>query len=244
MKIDSIQAEQSRPLAEDRASYVSCHVSLYFDDPAMDVLTALHHIHTMASLYAKHVEGTPDAPDFGQPVFGSVVEVYGTGEPDGDAAASDAPVGGDDDGKTVEPEPKTRSRRSRTRSTGTVVADADASSGEDTPAPEEKAKGRARRSRSKPAESKDDKGSEGSDSDTADSGDGRATRRSRGGAKAGVTSHQMSAEDLMKAAGEAADSIGPSAVMDIITGFGHKSASDIPDDKRAEVAAKLIEACE
>tara|TARA_R100000781_G_scaffold80483_1_gene49669 strand:- start:989 stop:1153 length:165 start_codon:yes stop_codon:yes gene_type:complete len=53
----------------------------------------------------------------------------------------------------------------------------------------------------------------------------------------------MTAEDLMKAAGEAADSIGPSAVMDIITSFGHRSASDFPADKRAEVAAKLLEAC-
>ena len=211
---------------------IGTKVTFYFGDPDVDVLSALAHIR------ATQIGGLTNGTS------GSVVEVDGAGEPDGDTAASDAPVGGDDDGKTVEPEPKTRSRRSRTRSTGTVVDDVDASGGEDTPAPEEKAKGRTRRSRSKPAESEDDKGSEGSGSDTADSGGGRTARRSRGGIKSGVTSHQMSAEDLMKAAGEAADSIGPSAVMDIITGFGHESASDIPADKRAEVAAKLIEACE
>lgn len=218
MKIVSINTE-SVP--------IGTKVTFYFGDPDVDVLSALAHIR------ATQIGGLTNG------ISGSLDEVNGAGATDGGLPHGQDAVGREDTVvATVEPSPKTRSRRSRSGRKGAVGDDAETSS-EQTPAPEEKKERRKRRARSE----QDDKHDSGSGVNAADDGSDRRAHRSRGGLKPDVTSHQMTAEDLMKAAGEAADSIGPSAVMGIITGFGHDSASDIPADKRAEVAAKLIEAC-
>ena len=60
---------------------IGTKVTFYFGDPDVDVLSALAHIR------ATQIGGLTNGTS------GSVVEVDGAGEPDGDTAASDAPVG-------------------------------------------------------------------------------------------------------------------------------------------------------